>query len=71
MRRAADGGIAEFDTARAYGDSEERLGEALQGRKSARTITKLSPLAELAPEASRDEVRAAVDAQHRGFHRRP
>jgi spore coat polysaccharide biosynthesis protein SpsF len=61
VQRAADGGVAEFDTARAYGDSEERLGAALQGRKCARTITKLSPLAELAPDASRPAVRAAVD----------
>ena len=48
MHRAADAGITKFDTARAYGDSEERLGEALVARKSARTITKLSPLADLA-----------------------
>jgi aryl-alcohol dehydrogenase-like predicted oxidoreductase len=61
VQQAVDCGIAEFDTARAYGDSEARLGEALQGRKSVRTITKLSPLAELAPDATREEVRAAVD----------
>jgi aryl-alcohol dehydrogenase-like predicted oxidoreductase len=62
VRRAADRGITKFDTARAYGDSEERLGEALGTRKSARTITKLSPLSELADDAPRDDVRAAVDA---------
>jgi len=62
VRRAADAGISTFDTARAYGDSEERIGEALVARKAARTITKLSPLNELATNASRDEVRAAVDA---------
>lgn len=61
IRRAAEAGIAEFDTARAYGDAEERLGEALAGRK-VRTITKLSPLTELGPDASRPQVRAAVDA---------
>lgn len=62
VRRAAEAGIQEFDTARAYGDSEDRLGEALAGKKAVRTITKLSPLAELAADASRDAVRAAVDA---------
>jgi len=60
VRLAADAGVTQFDTARAYGDSEERLGEALQGRK-VRTITKLSPLADLAARATREEVRAAVD----------
>ena len=29
VRRAAESGVKTFDTARAYGDSEERLGEAL------------------------------------------
>jgi aryl-alcohol dehydrogenase-like predicted oxidoreductase len=62
VRRAAESGVTKFDTARAYGDSEERLGEALETRKAARTITKLSPLGELGEGASRDEVRAAVDA---------
>src|SRR5690348_3290015 len=61
VQKAANCGIAEFDTARAYGESESRLGEALHGRKAVRTITKLSPLAELAPNASRADVRAAVD----------
>jgi spore coat polysaccharide biosynthesis protein SpsF len=62
VQRAADSGITKFDTARAYGDSEERLGEALAERKRVRTITKLSPLSDLADDASRDDVRAAVDA---------
>jgi len=60
VRRAAQSGITKFDTARAYGDSEERLGEALD--KRARAITKLSPLSELAHDASREDVVAAVDA---------
>src|ERR1043165_7109387 len=60
VRRAADAGVASFDTARAYGDAEERLGDALKGRK-VRTTTKLAPLTDLAPDASRDAVRAAVD----------
>jgi len=61
VRQAADAGVTQFDTARAYGDSEERLGEALDGR-AVRTITKLSPLADLPADAGRDEARAAVDA---------
>jgi aryl-alcohol dehydrogenase-like predicted oxidoreductase len=62
VSRAVDAGITKFDTARAYGDAEERLGEALRTRKAVRTITKLSPLTELAPDASRHDARAAVDA---------
>jgi hypothetical protein len=46
--------------ARDYGDAEERLGDALKGRK-VHTTTKLAPLTDLAPDASRDTVRAAVD----------
>jgi spore coat polysaccharide biosynthesis protein SpsF len=62
VQRAADAGITKFDTARAYGDSEHRLGEALRSRKSVRTITKLSPLSNLGEDASRETVREAVDA---------
>lgn len=61
VRRAASAGVFEFDTARAYGESEDRLGEALEGKR-ARTITKLSPLTELRADASQAEVDAAVDA---------
>lgn len=61
VHRAADAGITKFDTARAYGESENRLGEALEARSGIRTVTKLSPLAELLPDASRDDVREAVD----------
>jgi aryl-alcohol dehydrogenase-like predicted oxidoreductase len=62
VQRAADAGITKFDTARSYGDSEHRLGEALRARKSVRTITKLSPLSDLGLRASREVVREAVDA---------
>jgi aryl-alcohol dehydrogenase-like predicted oxidoreductase len=61
LQRVTDSGTAEFDTARVYGDSEDRIGEALQDHKIARTITELSLLAELSPDATREEVRAAVD----------
>jgi aryl-alcohol dehydrogenase-like predicted oxidoreductase len=62
VSRAVDAGVTNFDTARAYGDAEERLGEALRTRKAVRTITKLSPLTDLGANASRRDVRAAVDA---------
>src|SRR3954471_5172087 len=61
VRRAADAGVGAFDTARAYGDAEERLGEGLHGRKVT-TITKLAPLSELPADASTSAVHAAVDA---------
>jgi aryl-alcohol dehydrogenase-like predicted oxidoreductase len=60
LRRAAGAGVGGFDTARAHGDAEERLGEAFQGRP-VRIVTKLSPLTDLAAGAARAEVRAAVD----------
>jgi spore coat polysaccharide biosynthesis protein SpsF len=61
VRRAAACGINQFDTARAYGDSEERIGEALADKKTVRAITKLSPLSELKPGAMRKTVQRAVD----------
>ncbi len=61
VRRAAESGMT-LDTARAYGDSEERIGEALAFRKPVRTITKLSPLADLTDRPSWLAVCAAVDA---------
>jgi aryl-alcohol dehydrogenase-like predicted oxidoreductase len=61
VRRAANAGVAVFDTARAYGEAEERLGAALAGRRAVRTITKLAPLDDLAPEASPESVCSAVD----------
>jgi spore coat polysaccharide biosynthesis protein SpsF len=62
VHRAADAGITNFDTARAYGESEDRLGEALGVHRAVHAITKLSPLRELAPDAPRAVVRRAVDA---------
>ncbi len=61
VRRAAESGVT-LDTARAYGDSEERIGEALSVSKPVRTITKLSPLADLTDRPSWLAVFAAVDA---------
>jgi aryl-alcohol dehydrogenase-like predicted oxidoreductase len=61
VRRAANAGVSVFDTARSYGDAEERLGAALAGRQAVRTITKLDPLGNLASDASQGAVCAAVD----------
>src|SRR5689334_23177891 len=61
VRRAANAGVTVFDTARAYGDAEERLGAALAGRRSVCTVTKLAPLSDIPANASREAVRAAVD----------
>ena len=61
VRRAANAGVSMFDTARSYGDAEERLGAALAGRRAVRTVTKLDPLNDLHPDASPATVCAAVD----------
>ena len=61
VRRAVDAGVGGFDTARAYGDSEDRLGEALKGLRIP-TVTKLSPLSDLTADASPETIAAAVDA---------
>ena len=60
VRRATEAGVRVFDTARSYGDAEERLGEALANRSHV-AVTKLAPLDNLAPAASREEIRSAVD----------
>lgn len=57
-------GVREVDTARAYGESEARIGAFLKYStcSSMRVITKLSPLADVPPQASEAEVFRAVDA---------
>jgi spore coat polysaccharide biosynthesis protein SpsF (cytidylyltransferase family)/aryl-alcohol dehydrogenase-like predicted oxidoreductase len=61
---ATDAGITAVDTARAYGDAEQRLGAWIAPRHEdrLRVITKLDPLADLPPDAHPGHVRAAVDA---------
>ncbi len=61
VRRAVAAGIRCFDTAHAYGDAEERLGEALSGQPVF-IVTKLSPLNDLAEIAAPADVVAAVEA---------
>jgi spore coat polysaccharide biosynthesis protein SpsF (cytidylyltransferase family)/aryl-alcohol dehydrogenase-like predicted oxidoreductase len=64
VRKAIAHGITTLDTARAYGDSEQVLKEALSGawRSRAETITKLDPLAKLSPHESENRVTRAVEA---------
>ncbi len=63
VRRAVAAGVKRIDTARAYGEAEARIGEALDGlsAKDVRVITKLDPLEALAGDASEEAVRSAVD----------
>jgi aryl-alcohol dehydrogenase-like predicted oxidoreductase/spore coat polysaccharide biosynthesis protein SpsF (cytidylyltransferase family) len=62
VRQAIAHGVGALDTARSYGDSEEVLGEALSGAWASRVnvITKLDGLASVPPDASTDQVRAAI-----------
>jgi aryl-alcohol dehydrogenase-like predicted oxidoreductase len=69
--QAWEGGIRFFDTAQAYGRSEEALGEALAARRlagEARVVTKLSP--ELDPSDARG-IREAVEGSARRLGVRP
>lgn len=59
VRRALALGISCFDTARAYGESEARLGESL-AQGCARIVTKIPPLDELAADAPATLVIEAV-----------
>ncbi len=61
LRRAASLGIAAIDTARAYGDAENRIGTAFEGSTPVETITKLDPLSRLPDDASPAEAEAAAD----------
>ena len=63
VRSAIAHGVTAVDTARAYGDAEEVLGEALNGawRSRVEVITKLDPLDSLAADADESAVRAAVE----------
>ena len=63
IREAVARGVDGFDTARAYGSAECVLGDALTlFGDCIRVVTKLDPLDDLKPDASRRDVRNAVDA---------
>jgi aryl-alcohol dehydrogenase-like predicted oxidoreductase/spore coat polysaccharide biosynthesis protein SpsF (cytidylyltransferase family) len=67
VRKAVAHRVTALDTARAYGDSEQVLGQALSGawRSRAEVITKLDPLTNLSPDESGQRVSAAVEASVR------
>tara|TARA_R110002049_G_scaffold52872_28_gene148485 strand:+ start:97374 stop:98969 length:1596 start_codon:yes stop_codon:yes gene_type:complete len=64
VRSAALYGVTTVDTARAYGDSEQVVGEAFTGGRcnEMTAITKLSPLDTLSSSSTEGEVIAKVDA---------
>jgi len=64
VRVAIAHGITALDTARAYGDSEGRIGRALAGglESQVTVITKLDPLAEITETDPDQAIRNAVDA---------
>ena len=64
VRHAASHGLSDVDTARAYGQSEQRIGHALAGGRGndMRVITKLDPLLCLDDDAAGDAIDHAVDA---------
>jgi spore coat polysaccharide biosynthesis protein SpsF len=64
IRTAVLHGVTDLDTARAYGESEARIGVALaNGRANdMRVITKLGPLSHLSPDANAATVDAVVEA---------
>jgi spore coat polysaccharide biosynthesis protein SpsF (cytidylyltransferase family)/aryl-alcohol dehydrogenase-like predicted oxidoreductase len=64
LARAADAGVTAIDTARAYGDSESRIGRLLPAncRDRMTVITKLDVLSGIPADAPRNLVSAAVDA---------
>jgi len=57
-------GVTHLDTARAYGDSEARIGRLLPARSAStvKIVTKLQPLDRIPDDAPQREVRVAVDA---------
>jgi aryl-alcohol dehydrogenase-like predicted oxidoreductase len=61
VRTCLAAGVQFFDTAQAYGDSEQVLGDALKGVSAARVISKLLPDAAPAPQKIRDCTRESLD----------
>lgn len=62
LRRARRAGIGSFDTARGYGEAENRIGAAFEGEDQPDTITKLDALADLPDDASDAEAECAVES---------
>ncbi len=63
LTEALESGVTLWDTARGYGNSEERLGYYLQhtSNNAPTVISKLSPLPDLAEDADKATILAAVD----------
>ncbi|BCW90573.1 hypothetical protein sos41_37450 [Alphaproteobacteria bacterium SO-S41] len=61
LKRARRAGVGAFDTARGYGEAENRIGAAFEGEDQPDTITKLDPLASLPEDASAAEAECAVE----------
>jgi spore coat polysaccharide biosynthesis protein SpsF len=64
LAAAAKAGVAYLDTARAYGDSESRIGQLLptDAKTTVKIITKLQPCDSLPDDAPEREIKSAVDA---------
>lgn len=64
LTEAVDAGVTALDTARAYGDSEEKIGQFLSpgDHERIKIITKLDVFAEIPDDAAPSWVRSAVDA---------
>jgi spore coat polysaccharide biosynthesis protein SpsF (cytidylyltransferase family)/aryl-alcohol dehydrogenase-like predicted oxidoreductase len=62
VRRAIEHGVTQLDTARAYGASEQRVGQALADGWAARVnvVTKVAPLIAVPLDASASVVKSAV-----------
>lgn len=70
IEAALESGVRDFDTACAYGESEARLGNVLDGRSDVCIITKLAPLDEVSERArAAQAVRASVEASQRALRR--
>lgn len=65
IHRAIDLGVSTFDTARSYGTSEERVGDALTGDYMGHIITKLDPLEGMTDSTPISTVRRAVNSSVR------
>ena len=62
LAAALAAGVRAFDTARAYGESERRLGRALAKASDVTIVTKLDPLAQLPADAPPDQAAVAARA---------
>lgn len=64
LAMAISGGVTHLDTARAYGDSESRIGQLLpsSAKGTVKIVTKLQPMDSLPDDALEREVKSTVDA---------